>query len=318
MSDRRLRKSVKLHARGYCNFLTGKWKKAEKDILKSAKEKNLAFVSLLIGAQISQAQHLVAKKEKYLIKAKEKEVQPSRAVETLRVKFHLEDNQPEEALSSLIKLREKDPKDPYLLRLLTQTYLELKDYMPLQRILIELKQRKVFTQETYNHIEKETYFHCLQDQNFTDFSTVQTLWNKIPKYLRHDPDIIIAYSNHLRRWNRGSEAEKLVQTELKKNYHPGLVEYYAKLKSEEPAKQIALGKKWLKEHPDDPATLRAMGMLCLQNKLWGQARDYLEANAKHQPTAEVCSALGFVYEKLGENEKALQYYRKGLKFISSF
>lgn len=308
-----VKKSIKLLNRGYCDYLRGRWKKAEKYLVKSAKNKDFSFIGHTLSAKAANAQHALSRRNRYLFEAKKSVKKQGYLADAMMVQFLLQQNLPEEALTLLIQLRRERPKEPILLRLLAECYLHIQDWTHLQNILPELKKNKVFDEEEYLAIEKSTYTHLLTDHYFTEFSQVQMLWNKIPRYLRHDSHILIAYANHLTRWNRGNAAEELIRKELKKDFTQPLMEYYVTTRSEHPSKQIALGEKYLKQNTEDARSLRAMGILCLRNRLWGQARDYLENSLRMQATPETYSALGYTYEKLGENERALNYYRKGLR-----
>jgi HemY protein len=316
--QRKEHKAIKRLHEGYSDLLLGKFKRAEKNLLKSAKNKQLSFINYIILAQGADLQRATTKRNYYIQQATKRGKKEDYAANLMQVRFYLENNQLQDASTALLKLKAEYPKTPYFLKLLTETYLKLHDWFHLQQILGEIKKTKLFTEDQYVTIEKQVYLHPLLDHFFTDFSQVQTLWNKVPKQLRHDSDILIAYATQLNRWNRGNEAEELIRKELKKHFSSRLMEYYVTTRSEQPAKQIALGEQYLKENAEDAASIRAMGILCLRNRLWGQARDYLENSLKLQITAETYSALGYVYEKLGEGEKALNYYRKGLSYIAPF
>lgn len=315
---RKQHKAIRLLNKGYFELLEGKDKKAEKHLIKSAQNKELAPMSYLLAANAADEQRSLTKRDQYLQTAKKRAAHNSDIIDIMKVRFFLKNHQPEEALSLLISLREHRPKDPYLLKLLAETYLQSQDWVHLLSILNDLKKYKVFPEEDFYLIEKETYLHLLKEHYYSNFAEVQLLWNKIPKHLKHDPEILIAYCSHLTRWERNAEAEELLRKNLKRKFDGTLMEYYVTTRSNEPAKQLALGEKYLKQQENNPASLRAMGMLCIRNRLWGQARDYLERSLKIQATPETYSALGYVYEKLGHNEKALHYYRKGLSSLTPF
>lgn len=310
--------AIKLFNKGFAELLIGREKKSEKDLLKSANNKDLAFVSYLVAAKAADEQQSTKKRDKYLMKAKEKTDKHRNVVDVMQVNFYLKNHQPEAALTLLLKLLKQFPKDGYLYKLMAEAYLQMQDWKHLQAILPNLKKYKVIKDEDLALIEKETYLHLLTDSFFSDYKELQTLWNKMPRGLHHDPGILIAYADHLKRWNRASEAEEVIRKALKKNFDNQLLEYFVTTQSKEPAKQIALGERYLKENTDNPASMRAMGILCLRNQLWGQARDYLENSLRLNATPEVYSALGYVYERMGDNDRALYYYRKGLSYLAPF
>ncbi len=307
-------KAIRLLNKGYVNFLKGNYRLAEKKLTKSAKNKNLAFVNYMMAAKIAQIQKISTKKrDHYLALAKQQNKKESYLAETRHAKFLLEDKQVESALTKVIKLKAERPKDPQIIKLQALCYIELGEWQHLQKILTELKKFNVFDRNAFLEIERETYLHALSDRLFGDFSEIQRIWNGVPAYLKKDVNILIAYAVHLVRWNREQEAEGLVRKALKKNDNARLMEYYATLGASNPVKQVALGEKYLKNHQEDAVSLRAMGLLCMRNRLWGQAKDYLEKSLNLAACPKAYSALGLVHEKLGEDEKALYFYRKGLQ-----
>lgn len=316
LSDRRLKKAAQLHAMGYNDFLLGNWKKAEKKLLKSSKIRDFSFINYLMIAQVADAESNDDKRNHYLALAKKSSPLSTEAVDILRIQFLIKNGNLQDALTLLQQRREKSPKNVQLLRLSTEIYLESKDYYALQKILKDIKKRKVFDEKTYAILEKETYLNLFLKHSFSDLDQLEHAWREIPKHLQGDPSIVATYAKKLLNFSHDKEAERLVRKQLAKSYSPSLLELFTQIKSVEPIKQIALGEKWVREYPEDPISLRAMGMLCLHHKLWGQARDYFETSLKLQNNRQVYSALGYVYEKLQDEKQALHYYRQGMKYMS--
>lgn len=304
-------KSMQSLNKAYTFLVENNFKKSEKKSQKSAKNKHLAFMSYLIAAQAADGQQAPTRKEHYLLMAKERAPKGNKAADIVQVLSLLKHNKIEEALSLLLTLRQHYPKDHYLLELLIKTYLELQDWPALQKLLKQVKRLSILNDADYNNLEKNIYLKSLQTGKFATFSDVQLVWNKIPRHLHYDKDILIAYAHYLNRWNRGNEAEKLLRKQLKKDFNPDLMEFYVGTPSNEPAKQLALGEKYLKNYAGDADAFRAMGIFCLRHRLWGQANDYLEKSLALKRSPKTFSALGYVNEKLGNNAKALSYYRRG-------
>ena len=73
------------------------------------------------------------------------------------------------------------------------------------------------------------------------------------------------------------QAEPLLRDALKRGWNETLVEIYGQLDTGHPTRQLDVAEKLLKERPQHPVLLLALGRLCLRAKLWGKARGYLEA-----------------------------------------
>ena len=93
------------------------------------------------------------------------------------------------------------------------------------------------------------------------------------------------------------------------------MQLYGQVRGRDPGKQLQAAEGWLKEHPNDPGLLLTLGRLCLINKLWGKAREYLEASLSFQRSAETCAELGRLLAQLGEVERSNQLFQEGLVLL---
>jgi len=77
--------------------------------------------------------------------------------------------------------------------------------------------------------------------------------------------------------------------------------------------QIEQAEKWLKRHPQEPGLLLALGKLCIQQKLWGKAQNYLDASVSLLPSHTAYEALGQLAEQMGKQDEASRYFQQALK-----
>ncbi|RRQ21861.1 heme biosynthesis protein HemY [Thiohalobacter thiocyanaticus] len=80
--------------------------------------------------------------------------------------------------------------------------------------------------------------------------------------------------------------------------------------------QLSQLEEWLKEQPRNPVLLQAAGRLAILNRLWGKARNYLEAALEIQPTVEGYQLLGSLLEELEEPDQAAVCFRKGMQLAT--
>ncbi len=102
---------------------------------------------------------------------------------------------------------------------------------------------------------------------------------------------------------------------MKREYNSHLARLYGLLRGKDPARQLQTAEGWLKEHPDDPSLLLTLGRLCLQNSLWGKARDYLESSLRVQRNPEACAELARLLAQLGDTERSNQLFQEGLGLL---
>jgi HemY protein len=61
--------------------------------------------------------------------------------------------------------------------------------------------------------------------------------------------------------------------------------------------------------------LLTLGRLCLQNRLWGKARDYLESSLRLQRSPETCAELARLLAQLGDTERSNLLFQEGLGLL---
>ncbi|NWE73541.1 heme biosynthesis protein HemY, partial [Pseudomonas gingeri] len=101
----------------------------------------------------------------------------------------------------------------------------------------------------------------------------------------------------------------------KRQYDSHLARLYGLLRGRDPARQLQTAEGWLKDHPADASLLLTLGRLCLQNSLWGKARDYLEGSLRVQRNPEACAELARLLAQLGDTERSNQLFQEGLGLL---
>ena len=70
-------------------------------------------------------------------------------------------------------------------------------------------------------------------------------------------------------------------------------------------------EKLLKIQPNNSYVLLALGKVCVNAKLWGRAKDYLEASVGLQKLPETYLELAGLANIMQDHKSANQYYKKG-------
>lgn len=307
---RRHRKSRNFLYRGTDDFLQGKWKEAEKFFLKSARKTN-SLPGYLGAAEAAYTRQSFNRGNFYLAKAKKLCPNMAFSINLALAKLQIQQGLFQQALTNLLKLYGEHPKHRYLLELISTCYIHLNDWDSLYKFLPAMQKAHVYDEGKLRKLEQGIYIHLLK-QPSNDFSTIENIWKKLPKYLKQDPEILLFYSRHLKEFQHHDEAEKLLRHYLKKNWSEPLFAQYVELTPSQTAIQIAFAEECIKSNPNSALALQAMGMLCFKNQLWGQAKDYLERSLKIEKSKHNYILLGFVLEKMGDHESALNNYRKSL------
>ncbi len=308
--QRREEKAQTALSHGLMELAEGKWKQAERDVLKYAKQGQQPVLSYLAAARAAQEQGAEERRDRYLKLAHELEPDADIAVGLTQVELLLEQGKREQALAALQRLYEYWPSHPKVLKALSQLYRELGEWRRLRELLPRLRKARVFDAATLDAIDREVYEALLRES--VDATELEAVWQKMPKALREDEGLLATYVECLHRFGEDARAEALLRTALKRRQSAPLLRLYGLVQGEHPERQLALAENILQKNPHDPVALLTAGRCALRNRLWGKAREYLEASVQARPSAEACYELATLLDKMGEHEMALAYYRQGL------
>mgnify|MGYP006169181527 CR=1 FL=1 len=160
------------------------------------------------------------------------------------------------------------------------------------------------------YAEDPVYFTLVPQPSFAARRTTLLVFHRKP-----DGTVERLDAEQLRQLGAGAEAEEALRTALKRKYESHLARLYGLVRGSDPSRQLQTAEHWLKEHADDPSLLLTLGRLCLQNSLWGKARDYLESSLRVQRNPEACAELARLLAQLGDTERSNQLFQEGLGLL---
>ncbi|MAB97357.1 MAG: hypothetical protein CMK71_04725 [Pseudomonadaceae bacterium] len=219
-------------------------------------------------------------------------------------------------------MHERYPDNQQVLFKLQEIYVERKEWSALLGLLPKLRKDKVLTDAQLEVIEAQAWAGRLADAGHTDEqsadsanSTLTNAWQQLSANQRQEPQLLAVYADQLRALGNDDGAEELLRSALQRKYDSRLVRLYGLLRSSNPTRQLQAAEGWLKAHSDDAGLLLTLGRLCLHNKLWGKARDYLESSMRLQRHPETCAELARLLAQLGEVERSNQLFQEGLGLL---
>jgi HemY protein len=257
-----------------------------------------------------------------LNRAREREPDAQLLVGLTRAQLLINRGDYPQARNTLEELHGLQPQHRTVLRLMQQLYVTQHDWQALCVLLPELRKERVLKDSELRDLERRAWVASLQEagerglnEGETALQPLTQRWQNVPSALRADPAIVAGYAAQLLRLGAEEEAEEVLRHALKQGFDATLVQLYGQVRGRDPGKQLQAAEGWLKEHPNDPGLLLTLGRLCLINKLWGKAREYLEASLSFQRSAETCAELGRLLAQLGEVGRSNQLFQEGLVLL---
>lgn len=307
----RVRWAGRQATRGYIAIAEGRLAQGERLLTRGARRSGAPLMNYLAAARLAHQQNDTARRDGWLRLAYEQEPAATDAVLLAQAEMQMDDQAFDEALATLDRIREHNPRHGQALRLRAALYWRRQDWRALVDLLPSLRAAPPLPAEKLNRWTTEAFVALLADPAL-DEAGVGRLWEEVPKVLRHDPKLVLARARALARCGAVAVAEAEIRRELKEQWDTGLVTLYGELQVPEASRHLKSAEAFLKERPEDPDLLLAVGRLSYRNQLWGKARSYLETSLAIRPAAETCEALGQLLQRIGEKEAAAAAFQRGL------
>jgi HemY protein len=320
-NERRARRRT---TEGLLSLAEGEWKRARKLLTRSADNADTPLINYLAAAQAAFETDDHEGADELLRKAFESTPGSSMAVGLTQAQLQLAGNRLEQALATLLRLRKESPHHPFVLKLLKNAYLRLEDWRELAKLIPELRKRSVLTEAELSDLERQTWHNLLeqaaedcerqrQQEPDASLAPLTRVWDELPKSLRRDDNIVRDYARLPARLGDEAQAETLIRKILQDNWSDELVNLYGRIKGQDIGEQLLVAEQWLKDRPNNPELLLALGRLSLRNELWGKAREYFHTSLKLRRSRETLAELSRLNASMGHEEASLKLMMQGLE-----
>lgn len=307
---------------GMLDLAEGRWARAQRQLTRAAEADSQPLMFYLGAARAANKLGQHEQSDALLEQALNRQPQAELAIALTHAELQRSRGDMDAALDTLQAMHERHPGHHLVLRQLQRLYLQRQDWSALLGLLPELRKEKALPAAELDELERETWRGRLgeaglagQGQGETALQPLTQAWQQLSAPLRQEPELIAAYVEQLRRLGAQEEAEEVLRSALKRGYDSRLARFYGVLRGADPARQLQTAELWLKQHPQDPALLLTLGRLCLQNQLWGKARDYFETSLKLERHPETCAELARLLAQLGELERSNQLLLESLGLL---
>lgn len=313
LARRRQLRARRSLTQGLIEIAEGRWREGERRLVRNARDSEVPLINYLAAARAAQLLEEDERRDSHLKAAYETTPQATVAVLLTQAELQLAHGQVEHALATLRRLQEQSPGHAFGMKLLARVYERLGEWRNLEELIPRLRKTDVIKPAELERIEIRTLQEAFLRNTSAGATALDDIWRNIPRRLRKQRDVVLAFAAGLLQNKAGDRAEAVLRDALKSQWDDQLVLLYGEVRSSQPEKQLGRVESWLKEHGDSAALLYAAGHLCAVNKLWGKARSYLETSARISPSAQTYRRLGQLLQELGQPEAAMQAFRRGLE-----
>ncbi|SFC31593.1 HemY protein [Marinospirillum celere] len=314
-------KALKLTVKGLKELAEGHWRKARKLLVKSAKHSGAQLINYLAAAQAAHYEGRAEEAEKLLRAAAETTPEANLAVDFSQARIQLDHGHYEQALATLVRLHQKVPNHPLVLRQLKEVHFALADWKPLMQLLPEFRKYRIFSDRELDLLERQVYLRRFDEllrsaPKEAAFKAIRELWDTLPARLKTEDELVLAYSRVLVKHQKASDAEQLLKRTLRHHWSPSLVEEYGLLPEQaEPKRRLLEAENWLQERPNDAVLLHSLARISQQLGLWGKALEYYQASLRLEAKEQVYAEISRLYAALGDEPKGNFYNQLAMQGV---
>lgn len=268
-------------------------------------------LSALIAARAAQRMREPEKQQGWLEHAKNDDPRTEAATLMLEAEMANEERRFDDALVALERLQAKQGRHIAALRLELRARQGVGDWDGVLRLMRQLAKRDALPAEVIREIRAQAHLANI-GRRAGDAS-------QLVAYLRALPDdergrrVVLAAARALAAQGADAEVQKLIESALDndegESWQSELAAIYGRLAGGDQTARIARAEAWLRRHPDDAVLLLALGRMCVRQRLWGKAENYLDASLAVEPRQEGHLELARLMDQLGRTEEANAHYR---------
>lgn len=316
-SHRQQQLSSKFLTHGLLALVEGRWKDAEKNLIKGAKYSEAPLINYLCAARAAQRLDNIEQRDHYLRLAQAQDTGTKTAIGLTQAELQISQQQNELALATLNHLHEDRSGQNQVKLMLLETHTRLKAWKDVLKILPDIERHKLLPRENILARQLEAWAGLLREAgDAADKNALEHAWQDIPKKLRREFYLLEVYTLEKLRFPDAADCEPLLRKALKRRWDSELVRLYGMVQGTDPAGQLKFAESLLAGHARDPVLLLSLGRLSMRNGLWGKAESYLKESIQIRPVPETYRELAILLEKQGDYAAAASYYQQGLSLAT--
>lgn len=319
--ERRSEKAQASFEAGLLKLLEGNWRRAEIELVRRAADHHAQHLNYLAAARAAQRVGAGERRDHYLRLAAQSAPELGEEFQwaTLLTQAELQRERGEyiAARDTALKLRLRDPRHPYAIEILAESYADIGQWPELLRLLLETEKIEALAPQRYRELMLRALTELMQAAvQAAKLDQLKAVWESAPPRFREEPALRRSYARALARLNADAEALALITATLARTWDAELAALYGELHASDPLGQLATVEQWLQQYGEKIELLVTAGRACLHNRLWGKARSYLEAVTRVTPSAAAYLELARLCEQTQNKEEAEKFYRQGLELAA--
>ncbi len=146
-----------------------------------------------------------------------------------------------------------------------------------------------------------------------DANVLADRWETLPKALKSEPRVVIAYADRAAALRWEDAAAKSIEQAIDTRWDERLAARYGSLPIGRIEQRRANAERWLPAHPASPALLLTLARLARAQGQWAQAQDYLHRALAQGAGSDAWEEFGHGFASAGDDASARISYANALR-----
>lgn len=301
--------------RGWTQLLEGRFAHAEKDLTKLLGQTRVSSRRVLAALSAARAAHGLgefSRRDQVLDLAREHAADNTglqEAIATAAADQLLDQGRAQEALAVLTPLQDGGARHLHTLRLLLRAETALNHHERVFTLARGLLRRNALSKSEAENLIDRSGAARLNAAAASGTEAWRSVWKDFKSEERVLPEIALAGATAFEAAGESDEAARILEAAISLHFTPSLIDAYARCDATQVPRRLAKAENWFHKHPTNVDLLSALGMLCLNGQLWGQAERYLQRSLLLRNDARTHALLGSLYDRLDRSREAIQHWR---------
>lgn len=313
---RRQERALRDLTQGVISLIEGEWRDAEQLFKRHGEDAQGGLVWLIGTALAAHRQGASARRDDTLRLAEQRYPEAAAALRLLQAEMLLHEGRDEGALSLLQAQHAVAPRQPHVLRLLTELHRRRGEWDAVLQRLPELTRLRALPEERLLELEEDAVEGRLAQLIPQGREAIDAFWHDIRRSLRGRERLFAAYALALAAAGHPQAACELLLKALRERPSTRLASVLPQLQPTQPKPALEAAEALLQRHGEDSPLASPLHLFAARQAwaldLWGKARSHAEAALARVPSTEAHALLARVLEREGHREQALEHALKGL------
>jgi HemY protein len=302
------------------NFFEGRFARAEKSARAAQSSSATAGITALIGARAAHRMQEYARRDEWLdLAGLDADIETARLVVSAEMLTEQREN--DAALSAINRLQGEGRRHIHAMRIALSANLQSGRWDEALKAVRLLEKRNALHPVLSRRL-KYTIYRELFAAHSTDAAALEATWRSVPEAERQLPEIALEAARLFNESDAelGRLAAEAIEAALQQppaawdDSSLRLLDEYARAQVLSPRDQLERVEAWLKAAPPTgpirAGLLRAAGLVCLRQQLWGKSKAYLLESLAAYRDASTLLALARLADAIGDGREAASYFKE--------